>query len=83
MLIDDRVLQITAITRHPDARTNGVVTISFGGNDSKTYWWTTAFLAAPAANLAFADWELSIARSAAASDAVSVRGSASQKPRSR
>jgi hypothetical protein len=44
----------------------GVVTLSFGGNDWKTYWWTMAFLAAAAADLAFAYWELSIARSAAA-----------------
>ncbi len=44
----------------------GVVTLSFGGNDWKTYGWTLAFLAAAAANLAFATWELSIARSASA-----------------
>ncbi len=44
----------------------GVVTLSFGGNDWKTYGWTMAFLAAAAANLAFAYWELSIAGSAAA-----------------
>jgi hypothetical protein len=44
----------------------GVVTLSFGGNDWKTYGWTLAFLAAAAANLAFAYWELTIARSAAA-----------------
>ena len=44
----------------------GVVTLSFGGNDWKTYGWTMAFLAAAAADLAFAYWELSIARSAAA-----------------
>jgi hypothetical protein len=44
----------------------GVVTVSFGGNDGKTYGWAMAFLAAAAANLAFANWELSIARSAAA-----------------
>jgi hypothetical protein len=42
----------------------GVVTLSFGGNDWKTYGWTLAFLAAAAANLAFAYWELGIARSA-------------------
>jgi hypothetical protein len=42
-----------------------VVTLSFGGNDWKTYGWTMAFLAAGAASLAFAYWELSIARSAA------------------
>ena len=44
----------------------GVVTLTFGGNDRKTYGWTTAFLAGAAANLAFAYWELAIARSAAA-----------------
>ena len=44
----------------------GVVTLSFGGNDRKTYGWTMAFLAAAAANLAFASWELRIARSVAA-----------------
>ena len=60
----------------------GVVMLSFGGNGSKTYGWTMAFLAAAAANFAFAYWELGIARSPAASDAISVRGSASQKPRS-
>jgi hypothetical protein len=43
----------------------GAVTLSFGGNDGKTYGWATAFLAA-AANLAFAGWELSIARSTTA-----------------
>jgi hypothetical protein len=42
----------------------GVVTLSFGGSDWKTYGWTLAFLAVAAANLAFAYWELSIARSA-------------------
>ncbi len=43
-----------------------VVTLSFGGNDGKTYGWTMAFLGVAAAHLAFAYWELSIARSAAA-----------------
>lgn len=43
----------------------GFVTLAFGGNDSKTYWWTMGFLAAGAAHLAFAYWELNIARSAA------------------
>ncbi len=42
----------------------GAVTLIFGGNDSKTYGWAVAFLAPAAANLAFAYWELSIARSA-------------------
>ena len=44
----------------------GLVTLSFGGTDAKTYGWTAAFLAAGLAQLAFAYWELSIARSAAA-----------------
>jgi hypothetical protein len=44
----------------------GLVTLSFGGNDWKTYGWTMAFLAAAAAHLAFASWELRIARSTAA-----------------
>lgn len=44
----------------------GVVTLSFGGNDRKTYGWTMAFLAAAAAHLALASWELTIARSTSA-----------------
>lgn len=44
----------------------GVVTLAFGGNDWKTYGWALVFLAPAAANLAFATWELSIARSAPA-----------------
>jgi len=44
----------------------GVVTLSFGGNDWKTYGWTMAFLAVAAASFAFAYWELRIARSEAA-----------------
>ncbi len=43
----------------------GVVTLSFGGNDWKTYGWTLVFLAIAAANLAWARWEMGIARSAA------------------
>ncbi len=43
----------------------GLVTLSFGGNDWKTYGWTMAFLAAGAAQFAFAAWELTIARSSA------------------
>jgi signal transduction histidine kinase len=39
----------------------GVVTLSFGGNDWKTYGWTMVFLAAGAANLAFGYWETNIA----------------------
>lgn len=41
----------------------GLVTVSFGGNDWKTYGWAMAFLLAAAAHLAFAYWELNIARS--------------------
>ena len=43
----------------------GLVTLAFGGSGWKTYGWTMVFLAAAAANLAFAYWELSIARSEA------------------
>ncbi len=43
----------------------GVVTLSFGGNESKTYGWTMMFLALAGASWAFACWELSIARSEA------------------
>jgi hypothetical protein len=42
----------------------GLVTLSFGGSDWKTYWWTLAFLAAGAAQFAVAYWFLKIARSA-------------------
>ena len=43
----------------------GLATHFFGGNDWTTYGWTLGFLAAAAAQLAFAYWELNIARSAA------------------
>lgn len=43
----------------------GVVTLAFGGSDWKTYRWTIGFLAAAGASLAFAYWELGIARSRA------------------
>ncbi len=45
-----------------------VVTLSFGGNDWKTYGWTIVFLAVAAASWAMAGWELSIARSEAVKD---------------
>lgn len=41
----------------------GVVTLSFGGADRKTYGWTLAFLGGAAAQFAFASWELRIAGS--------------------
>jgi hypothetical protein len=44
----------------------GVVTLSFGGNDWKTYGWTMLFLAFAAAQLSFAEWELTIVRSESA-----------------
>ena len=43
----------------------GVLTLSFGGEDWKTYGWTLVFLALAAVSVAFACWELSIARSEA------------------
>ena len=42
----------------------GAVTLSFGGNDWKTYGWAMAFLALGAAQFSFAYWELTISRSA-------------------
>jgi hypothetical protein len=39
----------------------GVVTLSFGGNDRKTYGWAIWFLGGAAANVAYGYWELSIA----------------------
>ena len=42
-----------------------VVTLAFGGSNWKAYGWAIAFGALAAANLAFAGWELSIARSEA------------------
>ncbi len=44
----------------------GAVTLSFGGNDWKTYGWTMVFLALAAAQFSFACWELIIARSGSA-----------------
>ena len=43
-----------------------VLTLAFGGSDWKAYGWAIAFGVIAAANLAFAGWELSIARSEAA-----------------
>jgi hypothetical protein len=43
----------------------GVLTITFGGSDRKTYGWTAAWLAVAAANAAFASWELKIAAESA------------------
>lgn len=42
-----------------------VLTLAFGGSNWKAYGWAIAFGVIAAANLAFAGWELSIARSEA------------------
>lgn len=42
------------------------VTLGFGGTDAKTYLWAMVFLIPGALHLAFGAWELSIARSQAA-----------------
>ena len=42
----------------------GIVTVTFGGNDAVTFGWAAGFLAIAAAQVAFASWEISIARSA-------------------
>jgi hypothetical protein len=44
----------------------GAVTLSFGGNDPKTYGWAALFLALAAAQFSFAYWELTIDRSGSA-----------------
>ena len=46
-----------------------LVTLAFGGDDAKTYGWALVFLLPGLANLAFAAWELAIARSLADSAA--------------
>src|ERR1700691_1178952 len=44
----------------------GAVTLSFGGNDGKTYGWTAFWLALAAAQFSFDYWELTITRSVSA-----------------
>lgn len=44
----------------------GLVTLVAGGTDAKAYAWASVFAAGGAAHLAFASWELRIARSEAA-----------------
>jgi hypothetical protein len=39
----------------------GTLTLSFGGNDRKTYAWAKWLLSGAAANVAYGCWELSIA----------------------
>ena len=41
----------------------GLLTLGFGGSDTKTYLWTLGWMAAAAAHAAVARWERSIARS--------------------
>jgi hypothetical protein len=43
----------------------GAVTLSFGGDDRKTYGWALAFAGMAAVQFSFASWELALARSAA------------------
>jgi hypothetical protein len=43
-----------------------LITLAVGGGEVKTYAWTLVFLIPGMANLAFAFWELRIARSLAA-----------------
>jgi hypothetical protein len=44
----------------------GLLTLSFGGSDTKTYGWAAFFLVPAALNFAFGCWQMTIARSAAA-----------------
>lgn len=48
--------------------TCSLLTLSFGGDDAKTYGWAVAFLALAAVNFAGGLWELMIARSAHSRD---------------
>jgi hypothetical protein len=41
----------------------GVVTLSVGGDDAKTYGWTAFWLLLGVADVAFGRWEMTIARS--------------------
>jgi hypothetical protein len=42
----------------------GVLTLTFGGSDRKTYGWAALFLTQAALTLGFGYWQLTIARSA-------------------
>ena len=42
----------------------GVLTLAFGGSDTKTYGWAALFLVPAALNFAFGYWQITIARSA-------------------
>jgi sugar phosphate permease len=42
----------------------GVLTLTFGGSDRKTYGWAALFLVPAAVALAFGYWQMTIARSA-------------------
>jgi hypothetical protein len=42
----------------------GLLTLSFGGSDRKTYGWAAFFLANAAANIAGGYWQLTVARCA-------------------
>jgi hypothetical protein len=44
----------------------GVLTLSFGGSDTKTRGWAALFLVPAALNFAFGYWQITIARSASA-----------------
>ena len=44
----------------------GLLTLGFGGSDTKTYGWAAFFLGAAALNFAFGYWQITIARSASA-----------------
>ena len=41
----------------------GVLTLTFGGSDRKTYGWAALFLVPAAVALAFGYWQMTIARS--------------------
>jgi hypothetical protein len=44
----------------------GLLTLSFGGSDTKTYGWAALFLVAAALFFAFGYWQIAVARSGSA-----------------
>jgi hypothetical protein len=44
----------------------GLLTLTFGGSDAKTYWWAAFFLGLATLNFAFGSWQITIARSLSA-----------------
>lgn len=61
-----RVFGATRLAGGSVAAAAGILTLSFGGSDRKTYGWAAFFLVIAALNFAGGAWYLTIARSASA-----------------